>query len=377
MHYLKKGHSVQLTVFSKNGRNHTETKSGVVIKKLARRHASLWILGAFWDFVRADIVHIAQNCPRAFPLLMVRKLLKRPFFYEFADWDGIGGFASLSGSPHLSDVIGKLQLTFFEEYVPRICTAVIAISRNFQKRALAMGLPQERVHYIPGTADTRQFHPSVSGSDFRARSELKSKFVIGYIGRISSGIEWKKIIDAVALLKKDLAPVLLFVGEDHPRIQESVLGYAREWGADILWIGRVDRNEIPRWMAACDVLWALYSTEYPYVLMNLTRTCTKLFEYMAMGKPIVATDIGEIREVLKDGAGLLVTSRTDDICRALLSLYQNPELRKNLSEIARARAASFYSSDVLAENLLAIYGRIVSTSLTLGQGGRSSDFGGR
>ncbi len=71
---------------------------------------------------------------------------------------------------------------------------------------------------------------------------------------------------------------------------------------------------------------------------------TKLFEYMASGKPIVASDLDQIGDVLRDGAGLLVRpGDAADLAQGLRVVVDDPDLRSRLGTVARTRAVERYT----------------------------------
>jgi glycosyltransferase involved in cell wall biosynthesis len=83
----------------------------------------------------------------------------------------------------------------------------------------------------------------------------------------------------------------------------------------------------------------------------------KLFEYMAMGKPVVASGIGQVLEIVDDGyTGLLVEpARPDALCGAIDSLVRDPGLRQSIGAAARTQAVRHHSWD---DHVRRIVGRL-------------------
>src|SRR5439155_12156466 len=117
---------------------------------------------------------------------------------------------------------------------------------------------------------------------------------------------------------------------------ESILGRAGLLGRAVF-TGLVPQEEGPRHLAAMDILVA------PHVPnadgSRFFGSPTKLFEYMAMGRPIVASRLEQIGEVLEDGRTALLVPPGDEeaLARALLRLVDEAGLRASLGAAARSR----------------------------------------
>ncbi|MBI4415612.1 MAG: glycosyltransferase, partial [Euryarchaeota archaeon] len=85
-----------------------------------------------------------------------------------------------------------------------------------------------------------------------------------------------------------------------------------------------------------------------------------LLEAMAIGKPIVATDVGGVREALNHG-GIIVPPRSPRLfADAIVTLLRDPPLRDLLGRLARDRATSLYSISTFLDQYRAVYGRFAA-----------------
>jgi glycosyltransferase involved in cell wall biosynthesis len=104
--------------------------------------------------------------------------------------------------------------------------------------------------------------------------------------------------------------------------------------------GAVDHERVPRLLDACDVLAS------PHVPLEdgseFFGSPTKLFEYMAMGKGIVASRLGQIGEVLADGETALLVEPNDarQLSEAIQRLAASSDLRARLGAAARREAVA-------------------------------------
>ncbi len=79
-------------------------------------------------------------------------------------------------------------------------------------------------------------------------------------------------------------------------------------------------------------------------------------EAMAMGKPVIATDVGAIPDMLAGGCGVVVLPRDTDALRAALeTVMGDPVLRRTMGERGRSKAISAYSVEAVFNRLLGIW----------------------
>ena len=177
--------------------------------------------------------------------------------------------------------------------------------------------------------DREQFNPQVDGSAIRQRYGLEDRFVVGFLGWIRPWHGVDQLVDAVAQLARQAPQMsLLIVGDGPalPGLREQVA--AAGLGDRVHFSGPVKQADVPRHLAAMDVTVQPNVTDYASPI--------KLFEYLAMGKAVIAPDKPNIREVLEDGIDGLLFQPGDavDMARALLSLYEDRELLRKFSDAA-------------------------------------------
>jgi glycosyltransferase involved in cell wall biosynthesis len=91
---------------------------------------------------------------------------------------------------------------------------------------------------------------------------------------------------------------------------------------------------------------------------NLSKSPTKLFEYMAMAKPVVASAIGEPVHILSDGEDGFLAATKEEFIDKIRILLENPSLRQDMGQRARKTAQEQYSLNVLGERLCGILNKI-------------------
>jgi glycosyltransferase involved in cell wall biosynthesis len=264
-----------------------------------------------------------------------------PIVWIARHWDG-----RLLFFPRLANRIETLNM--------RAANLVVVVSEPLAREAVRRGADPARVLVDPNGVDVARYAPDVSGAGVRQRYGLEDAFVVGFIGTFGPWHGAEKLVEAAAALcgPADLDPRLrrrlrfLLIG-DGVRMPAVRALIARHGLQDVVRLtGLVPQADGPAYLAACDVLTA------PHVPnpdgSPFFGSPTKLFEYMAMGRAIVASDLGQIGEVLEDGATALLVPPGDvpALAAAIVRLASDEPLRLRLGAAARERAVREHTWDM-------------------------------
>lgn len=203
------------------------------------------------------------------------------------------------------------------------------------------------------------FHISIEKSDnFKSILGLTSKSAtIGFIGNINpqKGLEY--FIYSANIIKKEYAGQIKFlivgdVKSRHTSYYNSLMSLIVDYGLerDIFFVGRVD-----------DIRDALSVMDIFLITSIAEGTPLVILEAMAMGKPVVATDVGGISEqVINSHTGLLVPPRDiEAISKAVIYLLEHPKEIIRMGENGRRRAENIFSLDACALKHTELYHSIV------------------
>ena len=225
----------------------------------------------------------------------------------------------------------------------------------------AYGVPASRITVIPNGINLTRFSDVPDPASAKAALGLPPRIVLGFTGFVRGWNAVHQLVEFVALHRNELDLHILVVGDGSARA--SLQDLARERGvADRLTItGTIARDDVARHVAAFDI--AVLPGVTPY------SSPLKLFEYLQLGRAIVAPDAENIREILThEQNGLLFDPRRDGAMdAALLRLCVEPDLRGRLGAAARQTIANLSLTwDHNAERVLAIAGAAVQRSPGLG-----------
>ena len=207
---------------------------------------------------------------------------------------------------------------------------LVCITKALKRALVKFGFAEQKIMVLPDGVDLAQFQISISKLQIREELRLsKDKKIILYSGNFFA---WKGVyVLAEAAREFDDDFLFVFVGGS-PDEEEKFREYlaAHKLATNIKLIGHVSYNQVPKYLAAADVL-VLPNSEKSDISKYYTSPL-KLFEYMAAGQPIVASDLPSIREILNESNAILV--KPDDPPALALGIRQ---ALANLKIVEKAR----------------------------------------
>ncbi len=209
----------------------------------------------------------------------------------------------------------------------------------------------------PNGVDIDRFRPpsedepdrTGSGEELRTRYGLKTGPLIGWIGGFgpNRGLEQSLDIAVAACARR---PDLQFmIMGDGPLMDQARRTVEKSGAAHAVRLtGRIPKDRVPAHLSLLDMALAPYPAGGAAYFSPL-----KIFEYMAMGLPTLATDAGQSRTLLADGAGcLLPPGKTGEWAEAVIALADDPVRRREMGGRARARVARDYTWEANARRIL-------------------------
>ncbi|PIG93632.1 glycosyltransferase family 4 protein [Gloeocapsopsis sp. IPPAS B-1203] len=232
-------------------------------------------------------------------------------------------------------------------------TALVAVSQGVADYLASYPVAQGRIHVIPNGVNPDRFAVNLNPS----LPTPHDVFTVGFVGTMKPWHGLETLIAAFEILHcADNTTRLLIVG-DGPTKDEVLQNLAtRRLTQAVQLTGAVTAAQIPGLLASMDVAVAPYVHQSHFYFSPL-----KVYEYMAAGLPIVASDIGQISHLLQNRVNGLLCAPGDVLQLAAL-LYQlrlQPELRSRLGQAARKTVLENHTWDVVVQKTL----RLVSSSV--------------
>jgi glycosyltransferase involved in cell wall biosynthesis len=240
----------------------------------------------------------------------------------------------------------------------RAADFVVVVSAPLHDEVIRLGVGRRRVIVNPNGVDPERYAPDVDGAAVRARRGIAaSDLVVGFIGTFGRWHGAEVLVDAIAHLVADgparrarLRVLLVGDGVTMPEVMRRIAAHGLE--DVVVRTGLVPQADGPAHLAACDILVS------PHVPnpdgTPFFGSPTKLFEYMAMGRPIVASELGQIGDVIDhEATGLLVPpGDVLALASAIARLLDDPALRARLGAAARVKAVARHTWDAHVARLL-------------------------
>ncbi|HWP42989.1 MAG TPA: glycosyltransferase family 4 protein [Blastocatellia bacterium] len=234
------------------------------------------------------------------------------------------------------DPVGLLWLLErFERLNLKAADLVFVVSEVERRRLVAAGLDPERIIVNPNGVDAERFRPGCGGHEVRRAMGIEDKTAVGFLGTFGPWHGAPVLAEAIKLIGQDLDCHFLFIGDgDQRALTESIVESSGN-SARVTFTGRIPHERTPAYLDACDIFVSPHvpsgdGTEF-------FGSPTKLFEYMAMARPVIASRLGQIADVIRSGENGILVEPGDSqaIAASIESLVKDDALRNELGSAAR------------------------------------------
>jgi glycosyltransferase involved in cell wall biosynthesis len=228
---------------------------------------------------------------------------------------------------------------------------VVSLTETFAQELREQGWrPTGPIAVLPDAYDEGLYRPLSREQSREALGIPHEEEVVVYSGITFSYRGLEQLLGAIALLAAQRPHLHAYLVGGKPREIAVLAQRAQEAGIQdrVHFQGMLERHRIPLYLAAADAL------VIPGTVSGASASPLKMFEYMAMERPIVVVDIPALREILDERcAYLFPEGRVEALAHTLAWLLDHPEEARRRAAVARERAAA-YTYRKRAERLLGI-----------------------
>jgi len=245
-------------------------------------------------------------------------------------------------------------LPMVRSWAQRIAIAAEAVGQYYFPNRSALGV---RLHLLYAPVNTQRFSPHVYGSSVRAEFGITDSCpVVGMVANVGPGKGFEYLLEAAVMIKRRYPEaVFLIVGaklDNRRRYWSALMQQTAKLGLDrnVIFTGR--REDVPQLLRAMTV----------YVHPSEAEACPMaVLEASASGLPVVATDVGGTRELVRNGVtGLLIEPREpSEIANAVIRLLASPEVARRMGMAGAERMSKFFSLDACVEGHVRMYATVL------------------
>ena len=244
-----------------------------------------------------------------------------------------------------------------ESYNLKNAKCVVAVSGALKDILLNLGVDEGKIIVNPNGIDENKYNPQVSCEDVKQKYGLENKIVIGFIGTFGQwhGAEniahaYGKLLQKYPEYKEKTKLFMIGDGIRMPIVKKHILEFDLQ--ENVVLTGLIRQDQGAKFLNACDIL--INATVPNPDGSEFFGSPTKLFEYMAMGKAIICSDMAQMSEILEQGktAYMVEPGNIDELATAMKELVDDSELRRRLGNSVRDEVIQKYTWDKHVDKIL-------------------------
>jgi glycosyltransferase involved in cell wall biosynthesis len=216
-----------------------------------------------------------------------------------------------------------------------------------------------QVLVVPGGVDPDLFSPAIK-PDREIETWKRGRIAVAYVGNLRPYQGVDMLLESIIGVQATGGHRYCFFFLGNPDEETPYHQWVHQHGlADsVVFLGQRPYADVPHCLAAADVL----VVPRPFTLVSHYAFPSKLAEYISMGRPVVATNVGDHYKAVVDmETGMLVEPIPEALTGALLKL-QDPQLRQRLGKGARLHAVRYFTWDKLANNVVNFFQEILTAA---------------
>ncbi len=303
---------------------------------------------------RPDI--IIGTSPQFFVVIaayLISKMKGVPFVFELRDFwpESIVQLGLLKNK-----LIIKL-LEAIELYLYHKAAHIVGVVDSFKSVLIQRGVDPSKISIIKNGVDLQLFQNRFDQTTLKQESNLSDRFLVSYIGTHGLAHALDKVLEAANLLKQDTDIHFLFIG-DGAKKEELIAKKIELDLHNVTFFDKASKNDVVRYYALSDAL--IVSLRKIDLFQNALPS--KLFEIMAMEKPILLSVNGEARQLVERvNSGVFVEPENPkDLADKIVFLKDHHNKANEMGKKGRRYVEQFFNRDGLADHYLLLLNKIAN-----------------
>lgn len=249
----------------------------------------------------------------------------------------------------------KRFITFFysdwEHKILSDADLIVVVSEVLKRELILEGIDEKKIFVQPNGVDCDFFKDKSTDSNLiREKYGISPRdVIIGFSGTFGNWHGIPELTEAIKNLANSSGVSFLLIGDGALKkdMQKQLVDFK-----NVHFAGKVPYDNMPDYLSACDIL--VVANSWKNKEGDFFGSPTKLFEYMAMEKAIVASDLGQISYILnhKENSILFEPGNSKALTAALKELIDDNELRKIIGTQARKKALDNFTWKIAAKNVI-------------------------
>ncbi len=289
-------------------------------------------LGRIIDHVtinkKIHLIHAHSPFLNGFAALKICRQKQIPLVYEVGN---LTGEKALNYNQGIANPAAHAVTKNLEIFLCRQAGAVVVTEEKIRQQIINQGVAREKIYMVPNGEDISLLQPVQKDEEFIQKYNLKNNPVLGFIGSFFHHEGVDCLLKAFLKIHEKVPESKLLLIADKEKTKK-IPPSCRDVSGHIIYVGQVKKKDIQRYYSLIDIL------VYPQLKQDVTDkfSSQQSLKALSVGKPIVASDTSDLRELLINKKTGLFFKAGDisDLTGKCLKLIMNKHLRQDINQCA-------------------------------------------
>jgi glycosyltransferase involved in cell wall biosynthesis len=243
------------------------------------------------------------------------------------------------------------MLEYLERFVYKNADKIVALTNAFKTHMVAKDIAEDKIEIITNGVDLSLFRALPKNNDLSEKLKLNGKFVVSYLGTHGMAHGLETVLKAAKVLEEQSSILFLLAGDGAER--NRLLALRDEMKLkNVMMLSQFPKDKVPYLLATSDACMVLL------IKSDVFKTVipSKIFEAMAMRRPIILGVDGECRRIIEAAnCGICIEpENSQQLAQAVLELFNSSELSETLGNNGRNVLEKNYDRNKLAKKYLKV-----------------------